>query len=274
MKIKYLGTAAYEGIPSLFCDCRVCRQSRKKGGKNLRTRTQALIDDCILIDFNPDTLCHYQKYNFDWNKIEACLITHSHSDHLYLDDIEIARDGYSYGHGRINFFAAKDGYEKILPYVALTKNGISDTEIEAGKEFSVADGKYSVLPLKANHDPKSSPVIFAIKSADKKMLYANDTGFFYDETLLDLLKFAPFDLISLDCTQAITKSVEYVNEHMGIKTDTRLVELLRERGIIDERTIIVLNHFSHNGCGTYDEIKEEADKLGFIVAYDGLEIEF
>lgn len=25
MKIKYLGTAAYEGVPSLFCNCRVLR---------------------------------------------------------------------------------------------------------------------------------------------------------------------------------------------------------------------------------------------------------
>ena len=49
MKIKYLGTAAYEGVPSLFCDCEVCRKSAAAGGKNVRTQTQALIDGTMML---------------------------------------------------------------------------------------------------------------------------------------------------------------------------------------------------------------------------------
>ncbi|MDY3723971.1 MAG: hypothetical protein SO003_01205 [Candidatus Borkfalkiaceae bacterium] len=33
MKIKYLGTGACEGIPSLYCKCFVCENARKKLGK-------------------------------------------------------------------------------------------------------------------------------------------------------------------------------------------------------------------------------------------------
>ena len=29
MKLKYLGTAAAEGIPGMFCNCRVCRNALK-----------------------------------------------------------------------------------------------------------------------------------------------------------------------------------------------------------------------------------------------------
>ena len=33
MKLKYLGTGASEGIPSLYCRCPVCENARKEGGK-------------------------------------------------------------------------------------------------------------------------------------------------------------------------------------------------------------------------------------------------
>lgn len=56
MKIQFLGTAAYEGIPAMFCQCEQCNTARKRGGKNLRTRSQALIDGKLLIDFPADTL--------------------------------------------------------------------------------------------------------------------------------------------------------------------------------------------------------------------------
>ena len=51
MKLKYYGTAAAEGIPGLFCNCRVCQNALKKRGKEIKTRSQALLDGKILIDF-------------------------------------------------------------------------------------------------------------------------------------------------------------------------------------------------------------------------------
>lgn len=48
MKIKYLGTAAAEGIPALFCRCDICKEARKRGGREIRTRSQAIIDEKLL----------------------------------------------------------------------------------------------------------------------------------------------------------------------------------------------------------------------------------
>ncbi len=39
MKLKYLGTAAAEGIPALFCNCKHCASARELSGKNIRTRS-------------------------------------------------------------------------------------------------------------------------------------------------------------------------------------------------------------------------------------------
>ena len=62
MKIQYLGTAAAEGIPAIFCECETCKKTRERGGKNIRTRSQALIDDKILIDLPADTYLHFLQY--------------------------------------------------------------------------------------------------------------------------------------------------------------------------------------------------------------------
>lgn len=53
MKIRYLGTAAAEGWPALFCSCPICTKARAEGGRNLRTRTQAILDGELLLDFRP-----------------------------------------------------------------------------------------------------------------------------------------------------------------------------------------------------------------------------
>ncbi len=45
-------------------------------------------------------------------------------------------------------------------------------------------------------------------------------------------------------------------------------------GAVDDHTTFVLTHFSHNADGVvYDEFVPVAEQQGFIVAYDGMEIE-
>ena len=51
MKIKFLGTAAAEAFPAMFCDCENCKKARSLGGKNIRTRSQTLIDNDLFIDY-------------------------------------------------------------------------------------------------------------------------------------------------------------------------------------------------------------------------------
>ena len=58
MKIQYLGTAAAEGWPSVFCDCEACRKALQLAGKNIRTRSQVVIDDTLLVDMPPDAYFH------------------------------------------------------------------------------------------------------------------------------------------------------------------------------------------------------------------------
>ena len=58
MKLTFYGTGASEGVPAVFCECESCVQARKLGGRNLRTRTSARVDDHVLIDFSVDSFAH------------------------------------------------------------------------------------------------------------------------------------------------------------------------------------------------------------------------
>jgi len=55
MKLHILGSAAAEGWPALWCTCDNCRRARAVGGKNIRSRSGAIVDGVIKLDLCPDT---------------------------------------------------------------------------------------------------------------------------------------------------------------------------------------------------------------------------
>lgn len=277
MKIQYLGTAAAEGIPGIFCDCETCKQSRKQGGRNIRTRSQAIIDGKLLVDFPPDTYFHSIQYGIELSKIHTCIITHKHSDHLYAPDIPMRKYGYAYidDETPLTFYATRPGYEDIVGnlkhYQMEEENRIIAKKIQAFEPFE-AEG-YKITPLAALHDARTEPVIYAIEKEGKALLYGHDTGIFTEETWEYMEKVGlRFNLVSLDCTSAICP-MNY-DSHMNMER----VQIVRDRMLAShlahEHTIFVVNHFSHNGKATYDELVPVAKAAGFEVSYDGMIVEF
>ena len=275
MKIKYLGTGAAEGVPSMFCQCANCKKSRALGGRNLRSRSQALINDELLIDFNADSYWHFIQYNIDWERVCGILITHAHPDHLYPAEAEIAKPSLSNAHRQVRFYASQRGYEMLMEWIPMTKGQADATLIEAGKSFTLqGEHKYVITPLAANHDLKSTPLIFAIECEGKRMLYAHDSGYFLEETWQQLKTLGHFDLLSLDCTHCNLKGKPYDGRHMSFDINLEVIKRMKEQGNVDDTTKIVVNHFSHNGGDTYDDMVQIAKPYGITVSYDSMEVEF
>lgn len=279
MKIQFFGTAAYEGIPSLYCQCETCLKSLKLGGKNIRTRSQALINDDLLIDFNCDTLAHYQTYRFDFDKVRTCLITHSHEDHLYVSDILQCR-GKDFSHPnddyQINFYSGIRTYQILKEAFNQidTQRYLKATYLKPNEEYMIAG--YKIVPLIANHDFTSTPYIYYIEKDGKKMVYGNDSGVFFDDVIQTLKKYGTLDFINLDCTGGLARSegIWWMDNHMCLESNIIFKNRLEKEGIIDKHTKVVATHFSHNGHGTHDELVEAAKESGIIIAYDGLVVEF
>ncbi len=283
MKLKYYGTAAAEGVPALFCECDTCSRAREKGGRNVRTRSQATIDDILLIDFPADTYLHVLMYGLPLHKISTCLITHSHSDHLCPTEFGMRIEGYS--HLKDNKPFAVYGTQAVLDVIRSDREMCNhiDEMLEAG-ELELhpvipfvpfwAEG-YKITALNADHKIRLSDeqsVIYMIEKDGKSVLYANDTGLLPRETADYLAKLdICFDLISFDCTNVL---LEWDNrQHMGLTGNCILREQLTDMGRMDGHTKCVVNHFSHNGLAGYDELVPIAGEKGFEVSYDTMEVE-
>lgn len=274
MKLKYYGTAAAEGIPGLFCNCRVCQNALKVRGKEVKTRSQALLDGKILIDFPPDTYLHILNYGLDLRGVYHCIITHSHQDHLLVSDYWCRIKGIANDieEKPMHIYLTNAGYESALGFFGADVVGtrLHFHKITPFEAFDIED--YHIIPLAANHDPKSDPVIYIIEHDGKTLLYGNDTGLFPKATWEYLESYrGRFDYVSLDCTGMLLKN--WRDSHMGLDTNEELYAKMTEMGLCDQNTVAYVNHFSHNGLATHEELVVEAKKRGFGVTYDGFEIE-
>ncbi|MDF2800731.1 MAG: hypothetical protein K0S61_634 [Anaerocolumna sp.] len=273
MKLTYYGTAAGEGWPGLFCNCNLCNAARELKGKNIRTRSQALINDDLLIDLPPDTNMHSLVYGLDLNKVNNLIVTHSHSDHFNPSDIELLREPFAYGRDTLHIYGNDLINERILrnvPSDEMTENVYQFHYAKPFIPFSIKD--YIVVPLLALHDKKEECLFYQVTQGNKTLLYAHDTGAFPDATM-NYLKDNKIhiDLVSFDCT---TQSVEDGLNHMGLLDAVKERQRLKDNGLIDENTVCIVNHFSHNGLWLHERMEAEAARYGFLTSYDGMSIEF
>ncbi|MBQ8782179.1 MAG: MBL fold metallo-hydrolase [Clostridia bacterium] len=277
MKIKYLGSGASEGFPAMFCTCDNCKRAKLAGGKNIRTRSQTLINDDLLLDFNQDTYAHVVYGGLDLLPVKNIFITHYHEDHLCGHEFINLRPPFAVEAENMvkpDVFASKatiDFLQKDLDYALVTDEFITVHTLTPFEK--VKAGNYDVTPLTANHDPKTEPLIYIVSDGEKSILYAHDTGWFTKETWDFLKENKPyFSLVSLDCTCTCDK-ISKPDGHMNlISCDNARNELIK-MGCADENTSFVLNHFSHNGGYTYDELVPVAAEMNFTVTYDGIEID-
>jgi len=278
MKITFLGTAAAEGFPALFCNCKYCKSARELGGRNLRTRSQSLVNEDLLIDIPADTLAHFHNNGIRGDKIKYLLITHSHSDHFYPTNLALR--GSCYAHDLeeeiLHVLCPREVYAKCTEQKehlsADVANGLDI--ILAEPYVTVTFGDYKVTPLPARHAGSELAVMYIINSGGKTLLYAHDTGYFYDE-VFDYIREngIRFDFASFDCTNAHLPSSKS-GSHMGFDSIALVIERLRASGAIDERSRLFVNHFSHNGNPLHSDMEKSAALIGCEVSYDGCTVDF
>ena len=91
--LTFLGTGTSMGVPTLGCDCAVCRSAvtppPKGDPRNRRTRPSVHIGwngHGVLIDTGPDF--HHQAIRENIRRIDAVFYTHPHADHILgMDDL-------------------------------------------------------------------------------------------------------------------------------------------------------------------------------------------
>lgn len=270
MKLTYLGTAAAEGFPAVFCRCPFCAEARRLGGKNIRTRSQSLINRNLLIDLPPDTYHHFLKEGIEGDRLRYLLITHPHADHFYPKELFLRQAPHAYGMEEPTLYvigsqAALDALGKISPSVLPTP--ISPYE-------TLSLGEYRITALPARHMKEEDGALIYVIEEDKTLLYAHDTGVLFEEvfSFIEEKKWV-FDMVSLDCTLVDNQSTAH-ERHMGFWGVGEVLRRLANIGAVTEKTVCYVNHFSHNGNPLQEPLEKRAAEYGCLVSYDGCAVEF
>jgi len=279
MTLQYLGTGAAEGNPGMFCYCPVCEKTRVRGGRNIRTRSQALVfagqhgegshDQRLLIDLTPDTYFHYLTHDVELNKIGHMLITHSHNDHFLPSELKYRGGVYTNTPApfKMHIYSNEKVVDMCQDFIAGAIHGTQEQyELHVVQNFETfAAGEFTVTALPALHDRRERCLNFIIEHGGKRILYGNDTGIFTQD-VWDYIAGTKFDLVSLDCTFGTRPDG---GNHMGMPDILEVKNRLELLDSVAEGGRIVLNHFSHNGGACYDDMVEVATPYGIEVSYDG-----
>jgi len=278
MKLQYLGTAAAEGIPALFCQCPLCQKARELKGKDIRGRSGLVIDDQFMIDFPPDILTYIIRFNLDLSKIKHLIVTHSHTDHFAPADLVLRQPDcycniingeptiYVYGNSEV-LRLTKEAL--ITEYQTDQVDFVQTCPLTAFQKTKI--GSFWVTPLPAAHKPDEDAFIYLVQKSGIVLLYAHDTGIFVPSVFEYLQKSKiAIDIISLDCTCCAHKEG---TGHMGLPDDVEVLQKLMANQNITDKTKCIVNHFSHNGLLTHAQLEEKAKEHGLTVAYDGMTID-
>ncbi len=286
-KLLVTGSAAAEGIPALFCDCRVCRQARKNGGKDLRMRAGYMLGDAVRIDWCPDSYAQELKFGLDSSRLRHIFVTHSHEDHLVPDSLDYRRDGFSVvpDDSILNLYGDPGAIRKLYRYFwdfgkSIGFNGSFDkwrmrtVQLEPFAPVELPDTDMTFWPLLAKHMTESqfdTPFIYAIRWGTSYLMIANDTGVFPEETWKWLEGFGHrFHTVIADCTGGVGS---YDCGHMCGKYTVEVKNRLASMSRIDDRTGYFINHFSHNGHAVHAELESFYAPYGIIPCWDGMTVD-
>ena len=275
MKLQYLGTAAAEGIPALFCPCPICKEAARRGGKDLRFRTSALVYDNLLIDVSPDIYAQRLKFNLDLSNLRNIIVTHAHMDHFDREELEMFIEPCAHLPNRspLNLYGSGFTNKVFEEYVHTALMNAPKLEgqvvfhvIAPFEPFEVEGVK--VTALKAVHSCPES-YIYLLEQGDARLLYGNDTGLFAEETWEYLAKKTniPLTTVSLDSTMGKPEST--YNGHMTFAQNIQTRDRMLKEGIATENTRFICHHFSHNGLALQKEMEELMGPHHFEVSYDG-----
>ncbi|MCS7066087.1 MAG: MBL fold metallo-hydrolase [Fimbriimonadales bacterium] len=272
MTIHLLGTAAAEGIPALGCNCEVCRTARERGGKNIRSRSGALIDNLLKIDFGPDTLYHIHRERLNPTDWRFLVFTHSHHDHCASEELQYLLPGFAPPETARNLrilgnAAVKAKVESVVAYTGLR---LECMPIRAFERYTLGD--YTLIPIRATHMtevPDEEVLNLVVEREGRRLLYACDTGWYPNETW-DFLAELELDLLVLECSFGFQPS--NYSGHLDFEGCVEAVARMHKQGTLRPDSRVVLTHFSHNGGALHEALEARAAPYGILIGWDGMQL--
>jgi phosphoribosyl 1,2-cyclic phosphate phosphodiesterase len=267
MKVLLMGTGGADGIPALYGNDRVSKFARANGGKDLRTRSAALVDSALKLDLGPDTLSQVHRFGVDPTEWSAVFFTHSDEDHMCLSEIQ---------YGMFPFVDAEKleytiyGNEIVCQLIRHRYPEWPIDLIELKKYETVIHEAYQVTPVSATHKGDEDCHNFIVERDGRRLLYATDTGFYHDE-VFDFLAGKEIHALVVECSDGFHKT-PYVG-HMDIEQCVTLVGRLRESRALGPDAQVFTTHHAAGGGAIHSELEAALGPWGIHAGYDGLSFE-
>lgn len=251
IKLEFLGTGTSQGVPVVACDCPVCR-SQDERDKRLRASVLIEIDGLnLVVDAGPDF--RQQMLRVGLRKLDAILITHEHTDHIFgLDDI---RAFNWVQHHPTDIYAearVQESIRRIFNYVFSKYQypGIPRMNLHLIENKRFYIDSVPVIPVRGYHH--KLPVYgFRIGG----MAYLTDVKTIED---VEKEKLADLDVLIINALR-IEKHISHFN----------LAEALHLVSEVQPRKAY-LTHISHL-MGLHDDVQRQLP-VNVFLAYDGLRL--
>lgn len=275
MKLQYLGTAAAECWPAIFCECPACLEAARRGGRNIRHRSGAIVNDRVLIDLSADLYAMKLRLGLNLSRVRHVLITHAHSDHFYRETLENYLPGYAHiaHHGPLHLYGSahtRAFFEEYAHSDACEPLGDHVVFHEVAPFERFRADTLCVTAYPAVHGCPGS-LFYRIEEEGRSLLYAHDTGLWGEEVWAHLASEGRLSAVSLDCTFGPTHS-DYTG-HMGFSQNLQVKERMERSGLVQPGARFICHHFSHNGGMLHEEMCARMNPEGFDIAYDGMTVE-
>ncbi|MCA9459339.1 MAG: MBL fold metallo-hydrolase [Nanoarchaeota archaeon] len=254
-KLKFLGSACWQGIPGQFCDDDVSKNV-KWDSKDFRFRTSLLIETknkkTIVVEITPDI--RLQAWKFRLKVPDAFLVSHWHWDHLFgLKDLDWFCEKNNpklYGNK-----TTKEWYDSDMGYIP-----VNFKLFESYEPFIIDNIK--ITPFEVEHVEGTDGFIFEDIDTGNKIAYLADLCGMPEKSL-DLIR--NIETIIIDSTYSIGEGIDGDDTHFWENDFNNFIKKLNSKEII-------LTHISSHHNLNHEDLKKRFFK--YTISFDGMERDF
>lgn len=256
LRLTFLGTGTSVGVPMICCDCAVCRSSDPRDN---RTRASIFLETPegnYVVDTGTDFRSQCLRENI-W-KVDAVLMTHSHTDHVMGFD-DLRRFAFARG-GRMSVYASAEtmaDLERVYQFAFRNPNPSPGylkpvPHIICGP-FSL--GKTLITPLPLPHGDSETYGFLFSRNRRKLLAYLSDCSAVPDDVAR---RIEGVELFVIDALREKPHPT-----HLSVAQAIETAQRVRA-----ERTL-----FTHL-CHELPQSAESTLPPNVGIAYDGLKIDF
>jgi phosphoribosyl 1,2-cyclic phosphate phosphodiesterase len=253
LNIRFLGTGAAEGIPTMGCKCDHCQRAQREGGKLTRERNAIIFSLPgyeLLVDTPPGIRQILARNRIKY--LDGLFITHDHSDHSG------GLQEFRYWPDKVDLFVEADVYPRLVREDWGEYMPELTFHLPYRPGLTVRFNSFFFIPFEVFHSTRTFGI--AVCHEARKIVYISDSG----------NRFSNYSRCLMQDADLLIANTPFFNNppgeaHIDVEETIALKERVRARQLI-------LTHINHHNR-PHDVLEAYARQFeGVTVAYDDMNV--